>query len=253
MTERIKIYSILFLAITAGLIIYLSFALKQKNNFKIEILSLEGDNHLSKEQYLQFSNLLDRSNYKDLTIQVIKDRIEKHPYIARAEVRYDGNNEVSIRIIEKNFDSILLINDKQYLLTDELQVLPMIARTKDVDHPIISNPILDSVKVLTSLKKNSDVLIASKIISGIKLLNPELYDGLSTIDMRNGGDVVLFFSLFDYPVIIGRGNEIRKIVSFNNLWTYLRGKEINNYMDYVDLRYSKHVYFGILQTRAKQS
>jgi cell division protein FtsQ len=196
---------------------------------------------------MNYADLVDKSKYGKLTLQIIKDRIEKHPYVANADVRYDGNKKVSVNITEKSFESIIVKSDKQYILTDKLQVLPFIARTKGIDYPVISNAgIYDSIKVLTSLKKNNDVLTASKILTGIKLLNQELYDELSSVDMRNGEDIVLFFSFSDYPVVIGRGNEIRKIVYFNNLWTYLKGKQINNYMNYVDLRYSGHVYFGIM-------
>ena len=158
-----------------------------------------------------------------------------------------------VNIKEKNIESILSNNDRQFLLTDKLQVLPLMPRTKKVDYPIISNPVIkDSVKVLTSLRKNNDVLTASKILSGIKFLNPELHGGLSVIDMRKGGDVVLYFNFIDYPVVLGKGNEIRKVVYFNNFWTYLKGKEINSYMDYIDLRYNGHIYFGINQSAAEE-
>ncbi len=227
--------------------LYLSFALNNKKDYKIGLITIEGSVHLSAEQYMEYADLVDKSKYGRITLQIIKDRIEKHPYVANADVRYDGNKKVSVRITEKNFESILLKNDVQFILTDKLQVLPLIARTKRIDYPVISNvEIYDSIKVLTSLKENYDVLTASKILTGIKLLNQELYDELSSVDMRNGEDIVLLFSFNDYPVVVGRGNEIRKMVYFNNLWTYLKGKQINNYMNYVDLRYSGHVYFGII-------
>lgn len=256
MTKKQKILNLIFLLMLTGLISYLSLTIKV-NNYKIEFISLEGNFHLSKEQYLLFANLLDKSNYKNLSLQIIKDRIEKHPYIDRADVRYDGNNKVSIKIYEKKFESILLNNQNQYILTEELEVLPFLPKTKNVDYPIISNVYLnDSVKVLTSLKNNYDVLTASKILSGIKFLNLELFDGLSAIDMNYGGDVILYFSNFDFPIIVGRGNEIKKVVYLSNLWNYLKGKEINNYMNYIDLRYAGHIYFGIqdsLQAGEKKS
>ena len=70
--------------------------------------------------------------------------------------------------------------------------------------------------------------------------------------MQNGKDVVLYFSSMNYPVIIGRGNEIRKVIYFNNFWTYLKGKEINNYMEYVDLRYGGHVYLGFTEQNSQE-
>lgn len=247
MTGKQKITSLIVMIAIICLLGYLSVGLKKTDNYKIETLSLEGNAHLSKENYLGFANLTDRNKYKNITLQIIKDRIEKHPYVGKVEVRYDGNKKVSINIVEKKIESVLMISDAQYLLTDKLQVLPLLPETKKIDYPIIINPNDRNIKTLSVLKKNNDVLVASKIISGMKLLNPELHEGLSTVDMRNGGDVLLSFSFLDYPVIIGRDNEIKKIVYFNSLWTYLKGKEANNIMEYVDLRYNGHVYLGIIQ------
>ena len=258
MTARQKIFNTILFFLLAGAIVYLSFSQNKKKDYQISLISIEGNDHLTKKQYLEYANLIDRNNYNNLTLQLIKDRISKHPYIKNTDVRYDGNSKVSVKITEKNFESILLYNEQQYILTDRLEVLPFLTKTKRIDYPVISEAEMkDSVKVLTSLKKNNDVLTASKILTGIKLLNPELFDGLSSIDMRNGGDIVLSFSFLDYPVVVGRGSEIKKVVYFNSLWSYLKGKQINKYLNYVDLRYRGHVYFGIindsLQVGAKKS
>lgn len=246
MTKKQKIFNTAFLIVVAVTIVYLSIALNKEKDYTIDYISIDGCVHLSKEQYMDYANLNNKENYSNLTLQVIKDRILKHPYIESVDVRYDGSNKVSVKITEKNFESILLKDSTQYILTDQLQALPFLPRTKRIDYPLISNAGLqDSVKLLTSMKKKYDVLTASKILSGIKLLSPELFDGLSSIDMRNGGDIILSFSFSDYPVVIGRGNELTKIVYFNNLWSYLKGKQINNFLNYVDLRYSGHVYFGL--------
>lgn len=241
-----KILSALFLIVMIGLVIYFSVSLKTSNGYNIQIIAMEGNIHLTKEQYLSYADLLDRNNYANLSLQVIKDRIEKHPYVERADVRYDGNNQVSIRVTEKSFAAILLDGDSQYILTDKLQVLPVFDQTKKIDYPIVSNPSLDGeIHAMISVRKNTDIVTAAKIISSVKLLNPELYDSLSFIDLENGGDIVLSLSSVDYPIKIGRGSEIRKIVYLNNLWNYLKGKEINQYLEYVDLRYGGHVYLGI--------
>ena len=246
MTKKQKIFNAVFLLLMIGAILYLSFALNKEKDYKIGLITIDGNVHLSAEQYMEYANLINKASYSKLTLQVIKDRIEKHPYVANADVRYDGNGKVSVKITEKNFESILMKNDTQFILTDKLQALPYITHTKRIDYPVISNTgIHDSIKVLTSQKKYHDVLTASKILTGVKLLNQELFDALSSIDMRNGGDIVLSFSFSDYPIVVGRGNEIRKMVYFNSLWSYLKGKQINNYLNYVDLRYSGHVYFGI--------
>jgi cell division septal protein FtsQ len=244
-----KILSALFFLITIGVLSYLSVSLNTHTDYKINLISLEGNTHISQEQYLQYANIADKSNYDKLTVQIIKDRFERHPYIKQADVRYDGNGKVSVKITEKTFESLLIDSTGQYILTEHLQLLPVLPQTKKIDYPVISNPILvNSIKVLSSYKKNIDILTATKIISSVKLINPELYDNLSSIDLQNGGDVILSFSNFDYPVIVGRNNEIKKLIYFTSFWNHLKGKEINKYMEYVDLRFSGHVYFGLIDS-----
>jgi cell division protein FtsQ len=243
-----NLIAFLLFIISIGALVYLSFGVKTESNYKIKYLALSGNVHLSKQSYLEFSKLLNKRNYESLTLQVIKDRIEKHPYVASADVRYDGNGKVSVTITEKNFESLMFSGDEQYLITDKLQVLPVLENSLKIDYPVIANVQVDkSVKMLSSIKKNYDVLTAAKIIGAVKLANPEMHDALSSIDMQNGGEINIYFSSFDYPVMLGRGNELKKVLYFSGFWNYLKGKELNNYMEYVDLRFGGHIFMGLLE------
>ena len=75
-----------------------------------------------------------------------------------------------------------------------------------------------------------------------------MFDQLSEINLREGRDILVQFSNMDYPIIIGRGSEVRKIVTFNTLWEYLRGNQINSLINYVDLRYADHIFLGFTET-----
>jgi cell division protein FtsQ len=251
MTKKQKIFNLIIMIGIISSLIYLSFYLNGSSNQKIEIISFEGNIHLTKEQYFEFSNLTDRNLYSNLSLQIIKDRLEKHPYVENASVVYDGNGKVSIEIEEKDFESIVLLENQQFVLTDKLQILPVLQKTQKIDYPIISNPNWQNVKELHSARSNKDVVIASKIISGIKLLNPELYDALSSVEMQNGGEIILYFSSMDYPVVLGRGSEIKKLVYFNELWTFLKGKQLNGIMNQIDLRFSGHIYLGIQEASSE--
>ncbi|MEW6506553.1 MAG: hypothetical protein AB1432_02275 [Bacteroidota bacterium] len=248
MTRKQKIFNLSIMSILFGLLAYFTITLQKSDSIKVEIILLEGNIHLSKEQYFEFANLLDKSQYPNITIQVIQDRIQKHPYVAKTDVIYEGSGKVSVRILEKEFESIVLFNNAQYLLTEDLQLIPLLAQTRKIDYPFISNPLLEKAEPKKFYRNNYDLVTAAKIISTVKLINPELYDALNVVDLQNGDDITLYFSSLNYPVIIGRGSEVRKTIYFNNLWTYLKGKEINNIMEYVDLRYSGHVYLGIQET-----
>lgn len=249
-----NIFAVFFLLIALIAVMYMSFGVKNDFEYEIKYITLEGNVHLSKQNYLQYAKLLNKRDYKNLTLQIIKDRIEKHPYIKKADVKYDGNNRVSINIYEKKLESILINKDSQYLLTENLQVLPILPDTKKIDYPVISNAnIKDSIHVLSSIKKNYDVLTAAKIISAVKFANPEMLDALSAIDLQNGGDISVYFSSVDYPLLLGRGNEIKKVLYFGNFWNYLKGKELNNYMEYVDLRFGGHIFLGLIESNQEET
>ncbi|MCX7797872.1 MAG: FtsQ-type POTRA domain-containing protein [Melioribacter sp.] len=240
-----KILSLVLIIFLVGIIISIAIAQRNNNEVIIKSIIVEGNNHLDSIDYMKFANLIG-SNYKDLSLRIIKDRIEKHPYVKYADVKYMGGFKVYIKIYEKNFESILIDKGEQYILTEELELLPFLSGLRDINLPIISNiSRKDSLKILTQLRNNHDILTASKILSGLKFTSRELYNELSVIDMNYGKDIVVYFKSIDYPVIIGRENEIKKLVYYYSFWENLKGNEINNLINYIDLRYSGHIYLGI--------
>lgn len=249
-----NIFAILLMILLVIAIGYVSVGVKNEVEVKIKYISIVGNSYLSKQSYLAFAELMDKENYKNISLQIIKDRFEKHPYIKLVDVRYDGGGTVTVKIKEKVFESILVTSDDQYLLTEEMQVLPVMPATLKIDFPVISNAFIpEGIKVLSTIKKNGDVVTATKIIGAVKLVNPEMYDALSSIDMQNGSDIHVQFSNVDYPVNMGRGNEIKKAIYYSNFWNYLKGKELNNYLEYVDLRYSGHIFLGLIEPNTEET
>lgn len=129
-----------------------------------------------------------------------------------------------------------------------MQLIPVMPSTTGLNLPVISNAEMPGGSKLFSLAKNNlDVVTAFKILDTFKLINEELSASLSQIDLRNGKDILVYFSNLNFPVVFGRKDEIKKVVYFNNLWKFMKGNEVNNYLDYVDLRFDKHVYLGITE------
>ena len=241
-----KISGLIFLTLSTLLLVYLSLSLDRKDDIKISVIELNGDVHLKKDQYFKFANLDKPSEYGKLTLSLIKDRLEKHPYVKYAEVKYDGQNKVTVNIFEKTFNAILIADSKQYFITDKLEVIPFLPFTNKVNYPVVSNPYVEGdITKIKYVKKGSDIITGLKILTTLKLVNPGLYEELSEIDLRKGKDIVMFFSTLDYPVVVGRKNEIKKTLYLNSLWSYIKGQEVNNYMNYIDLRFNEHVYIGL--------
>ncbi|RQW78728.1 MAG: FtsQ-type POTRA domain-containing protein, partial [Geobacter sp.] len=63
---------------------------------------------LSAKEYLRYAGLSDSTEYEDLTLLEVKTRIEKHPYLRKAEVEFDGVNTILVEVQEKEIKATLL-------------------------------------------------------------------------------------------------------------------------------------------------
>lgn len=234
-------------------LVYLSLSLESDKGYKIDVIDLEGNLMLSNDQYFRYAKLKNKNDEDELTLALIKDRIEKHPYVEQAEVRYDGNNKVLVRIKEKSIEAIIYDGTEQFLITESFELLPIVPFTKQIDYPVLTNPLFPRKIVAGNiLRNNDDVFTGFKIIETLKLGSPELYDQLSEIDLRNGGDIILTFSDIKFPVVIGRQNEIEKVIYFSTLWKTTDGRSLNYALDYVDLRYNGLMYLGFMQNESEE-
>ncbi len=209
------------------------------------MIDVTGNSLLSEEEYLNFTKLNDIPQYEGLTLPVIKNRFEKHPYIERADVEYAGNNKVKVVLHEKKIKAVLLDNGEPYFITDEFQVLPVLQNSKFVDLPIISNAQIEKQVVPLSTLKTEGITEAFEIIDAAKLANAEILNSLSEINLRSGGDIVLTFSGLKPPVIYGRGQAAKKMVYLDIMWQgIVEGKNLIDSSEYIDLRFANEIFVG---------
>lgn len=242
--ERVKISSIIFFIAVIGILAIASITLDNQEQSSIEFIELDGNIHLPKDEYYRFANLVDQSLFETLTPAIIKDRLEKHPYVQQVDAII-SENRLAINIKEKSFEALVMHGNQECLITEDNIKIPKLPLSEKIDYPIINNPLHDNkLNEFESVLSNSDIVIGLKIISTLKLLNPDLYENLSEIDLREGKEIVLQFSQFNFPIVIGRNNEIDKIMYIEQLVQSLDNKLLMNGLDYIDLRYSGHIYLG---------
>jgi len=241
---KIKFYGTGFFII---LLIGLGYLVYRSNEFKaaevIEKIHVTANHLLAENDYLSFIKLEDKSLLKGLTLSMIKSRFEKHPYVARADVKFITEKEVKVFLIEKNIYGVILRNSNPLFITENFEVLPIISNTKINEIPILSN-----VRGAYSLKphsklKTEDIVEAFKIIDASRFTNSGMLKNLAEINLRNGGDILLMFSGLDFPVIFGRGNESKKIVYLETVLS-TRFDGLLEESSYLDLRFSNELFVG---------
>lgn len=238
-----------FIVILCG-ISYLSiFTESEVVKQRFSTIELNGNNLLSEADYLSFTRLEDSSEYGNLTLAVVKNRFDKHPYVLKADVAINSKNKAVVNIFEKNIISFLFSDNKQFFVTDKYQLLPLFSNTRFVDYPIISNPlIINEMKPMGRLKEKN-IFEAFKIIEAAKNVNIELYRKISEINLRNGGDIIITVSGLNSPVIFGRNEPAKKISYLNSFITEISDKNfLKEQYEYIDLRYDRHIYLGKAET-----
>jgi cell division protein FtsQ len=72
---------------------------------------------------------------------------------------------------------------------------------------------------------------------------------LAEINLRKSGDAILTFTGFNFPVLFGKSDEVKKALILKNLWQQLFNEEIiNGNTEYLDLRYKNKVFIGKRKT-----
>ncbi len=227
-------------------ILYLAlFLYNKKGKEEIKMITLHGNSLLAQEHYLRYAELNQSDDYSDLSLSGIKNRIEKHPYIFKAEVKSDGKGNVDINIKEKEIYALIIQGGEPYFITADFEFIRILQYTNYSDMPLISNAKISDKIVPGVANKSDDIIQAFKIIDAARITDQEISKRLAEINMKFGGDVVLTFSGMNYPVIFGRGNEVKKMIYLSIMWD--KTKELNLIGDntsYIDLRFSNEAFIG---------
>jgi len=212
---------------------------EDKDHYKL--IRISGNILLNKDEYLRYTGLSDSTKYAVLTLADVKSKLENHPYIIKAEVGFDGINGINAELIEKEPKALILKNNKFNFITKAGELLPVINQNMVAGYPIISNLKKDRKNSLNSGELKS----AFRIIDVIKSVDKSMYASLAEINLRNGGDILLMFSGFPFPVIFGKKNEARKILALKTIRDELlkhNGKIFS--IEYIDLRYKNKIFIG---------
>jgi cell division protein FtsQ len=241
-----KIFGVVLLSIMVFTILYLSlFKYNEKGKEEIIMINIHGNTLLSKEIYLRFADLDQSSVYDDLNLNMIKKRIEEHPYIAKAEVKSDGRGNVDVKIKEKDIYAVLLSRTEPYFLTNDFELLQIHEFTTYSDIPVISNFRLSEKLIPSKVYKSEDIVDAFRIIDAAKITDIEISKKLSEINLKSGGDVVLTFSGVNYPIVFGRGNEAKKMIYLSLVWERINNLKASfQQTEYIDLRFTNEAYIG---------
>jgi len=236
---------LIFLTILSTLLLVALMCANQQVGASVKSINLSGNHLLPQGNYLSFAKLDDTQNSVAISLSILKDRLEKHPFVSSADVEVSKFNNAKVHLYEKNLIAVLIVDDQPFLLSTELQMLPLFQNTKFIDLPIINNPKYAKHDNVLDFLKSEDIIEAYKILCAIKFTNEEMVKNLSEINLNRGEDITLTFSGIHPIIKIGRNDIPKKILSLNSIWIDLKDIESDlSQSDYVDLRLANQIYIG---------
>jgi len=244
--RRSKLFGLfIFLILTFGFVYLMITGSKASVKEVYNQIEINGNKLIPASEYLKYTGLSDSTKYSDLTLIDVKNRFEKHPYMRKAEVEYDGVNKILVEVEEKKIKAVLLQKNNLKLVTDNLETLPLFPPSYIRDLPVISNLSTNNKNSIDS----SNIELAFRIIDAISVSDTNVRKNLAEINLRRGGDVILTFTGLNFPVLFGKNDEVRKVLILKDLWSRLVSDgKINSTTEYVDLRYKDKVFIGKRKT-----
>jgi len=236
-----QIGSILLLAGIAGLVSG-SFYWAHYNQYFMKFnINISGNTFVNPSEFQTVIRENSADDILNTNNSLISKNIEKHPYIAAAQVSKHFPNQINIHVAERA--PIALINNKPLLLVDSTNtILPFRSNSLDLQLPILSNISKSDNDFVIRGKSSSDVL--GEVVQFLNRLMkeyPGLYQNLSEIRLSNYADFELILAEQPTKIVLGKSMEWSKILILKEFEKSLDGRKSLIDFAYLDLRYNKQV------------
>ena len=211
-----------------------------KSSLRIKQIKIDGNRIVGENEILQLTQVQMNTLLYKVDLTSIQRNVESHHYIKDAIVERNLPNSLSIHIVERI--PITIVNRPETMYLDEEGVvLPRSISHRLFDLPMISGISESEPLTLGSTVKQPDVLEALHLLSTMKIVNRPMYHNISEVQVRNGGDIVLYSTEGGVPIIFGRDEMPGKLVRLETFWNTVVRTRGTQLLQYIDLRYQDQV------------
>ena len=211
-----------------------------KSSLKIKQIKIEGNRIVGENEILQLTQVQTNTLLYKVDLSAIQRNVMSHHYIRDAVVERSLPNALHIQIVERV--PIVIVNRPETMYLDERGVvLPRTVSHRLFDLPMMSGIPESEPLPLGSAITQVDVLEALQLLSTMKTANRTMYINISEVQVRNGGDIVLYSTEGGVPIIFGRGEMPSKLVRLETFWNDVVRTRGTQSLQYVDLRYHDQI------------
>lgn len=244
MNKKQKILGLIFSVILfLGVLVLAVFSSIKTAELPYKDLKIKGAVLYPEVEYKRYTGI-NKETINAKSLYEIREEFLSHPYVQSADIEIDAARNIIVYLFEKDIKALLLLENKMFLLSNNKELIKILANSNTLDFPVITNTEIKNYEKIKHIN-NNEIDEALKILSVNSLVNNKLYNDISEINMRYGKDIVLNYSSLSMPILFGRKNYMKKIITLNSLIN--QKEKINSFLQscvYVDLRFDKNVVLG---------
>ena len=246
-----KIIFVFILLAVAALVIV---SIKWRSGNTFDKITLNGNYTIPREEILGMSRLKDSLiSQEEIDIDIIEDRISKHPEVKKVYVSIELPSELKIEIIERRPVAILNGENEIKLIDNELDIFPFKNSSKMYDLPVISGVRIENNPNPMKKYNKEDLRLALFMILNTYNQSRMAYNNISEINLSDTGKAILYLSEDSSPFYFPRkynvsiSNKEYQRLLLNRLAVfecYLKqtlDSHMKKQVNYVDLRYDNEV------------
>ncbi len=227
--------------ILIGLVVGLVFGANAwKSSLKIKQIKIEGNRIVGTNEIVQLTQIPPAAFLYQADLTAIQRNVMSHHYIKDAVVERNLPNSIHIQVIERIPIALLNGSETKYIDEDGV-VLPRSISHKLFDLPMISGLTSSEHLTLGLTITEPDIQETLQLLSALKTLNRPLYHNISEVQLRNGGDIILYAAEGGVPIIFGHGDVPSKLVRLETFWNDIVRTRGSQSLQYVDLRYQDQI------------
>lgn len=244
----ILILIVLFIAAAAML------SLKWRSGNVYDKITVTGNYTVTREDILSISRLKDSLiNEDEINIDIIQDRISKHPEVKKVYVSKELPSELKIEIVERRPVAILNGENEMKLIDDDLEVFPFKNIIKLYDLPVISGVRIENTPNPKNKYNKDDLRLGLYLILNSYKESKALYNNISEVNLSDTNKIIVYLSEDSSPFYLPRNIKesisnkdyqdllINKLIIFDSYIKQSLDAHLKKNVNYVDLRYSNQI------------
>lgn len=216
------------------------FAAEWKDSLLVQHVVVSGTRLLPATDIYGWARVPMKNSLFGINLYDIYGKVAAQPFVKVASVSRQLPDAVHIHIEER--EPIASLNIGQLFFIDEEGVLlPHVHTVVNLDVPVING--IGSVEQVHvgEVVVSNEVFQAIEILRTAREVDTAIYRLISEVNMNNGGDITLYSVDGGVPIVLGRGEIGKKLVTFRSFWDNIQKNEDPKKLRSIDLRFDEQV------------